>query len=412
MKLKYSHIIYLSFLVSISILFYEFFSITYFHKHLIDKTKGLKNNSATKKLANKDKEYIPSQRKATKSRARKVKGEIFSMIGLGILAYIFFNVRIRSKLMHLCDRRLTIIPTDSDVVERKELNFVCLFITLSLAIIYKNNLFSIFGIEVSGPLFNITCYIFLFSILLPFLIILIYNLMTIFRVNIIFAFYLAFIIKGCCEFFIQEDIDLSEFKKVNIKEFSPKVVDFLKSRGLENSVYKEKKPSDSINAALVGWGEYEHIEIYGDHNDFTNKEFESVLMHEIGHSKDYSLFKKAIVLLLMKLAELATVTFIFLKLPRGYKDEHMSDIGCFLILLKLYSALINRYYSVFHKLSSQNAEINADLIAKRQGFGIELGKVLFSITIHSNELLKSTWLYNAFSSYHPTIYSRVEYLSS
>ena len=67
---------------------------------------------------------------------------------------------------------------------------------------------------------------------------------------------------------------------------------------------------------------------------------------------------------------------------------------------------------VFHKLTSQNAEINADLIAKQHGFGNDLGNVLYKITVQANESIDYTFLYNAFKSFHPTIVRRVEYLNS
>ena len=72
---------------------------------------------------------------------------------------------------------------------------------------------------------------------------------------------------------------------------------------------------------------------------------------------------------------------------------------------------LNKFIMVFHKLTSINAEINADLIAKKHGFGKDLGEVLFKITVRGREPIDYTFIYNAFKSFHPTIVKRVEYLN-
>src|SRR5690606_8498397 len=103
----------------------------------------------------------------------------------------------------------------------------------------------------------------------------------IFGSKLIIACYVAYYIKAITELLDQDPVDLSELEKVPIESFSEKVQEFLRERNLQDKVYQEKNKSKSVNAALVGWGDYERIEIYGDHDNFDKEEFESVLMHEI-----------------------------------------------------------------------------------------------------------------------------------
>ena len=65
----------------------------------------------------------------------------------------------------------------------------------------------------------------------------------------------------------------------------------------------------------------------------------------------------------------------------------------------------------YQGISYKNAENSADLIAKAHGYGQELSKVLFDITVKGETAIQSTWLFNAIRSYHPTVYERIERLN-
>ena len=71
---------------------------------------------------------------------------------------------------------------------------------------------------------------------------------------------------------------------------------------------------------------------------------------------------------------------------------------------------MDRWLLLFHKLTSQTAENSADFIAKVHGYGEDLSKVLFDITVKGETSIQTTWFYNALRSYHPTVYERIENL--
>lgn len=199
-------------------------------------------------------------------------------------------------------------------------------------------------------------------------------------------------------------------KKLDISEFSPRVIEYLKERHLQERVYGEKTKSETLNAAMVGWGTLERIEIYGKHKNLTNSEFEAVLMHEIGHSQDYSLFKKLAVLFAIKFAEMLIVFQLYLYVSEELSDEFVSKYGVYIVVLFLYFLFIDRWLLLFHKLTSQTSENLADFIAKSHGYGQDLAKVLFDITVKGETAIQTTWFYNALRSYHPTVYERIENL--
>lgn len=362
------------------------------------------------KLIDNKSEFINSQIKALNTKFNRLGYEAVIWIGLTMYFYLFSNKKSRSYIINICKAKMNILKTKSLNCKRVEINFLVIFVILCICTAYGNAIVKLFGSQFNNIVFEILFYLCLFGAILPFFLILICNLFKIFGSKLIIAYYITFYIKATAEFFTQDDINLDEFERVNIKNYSRTIRDYLKERSLENKIFQEKHKSDSINAALVGWGKYEHIEIYGKHNHFTDDEFEAILMHELGHSQDYSLHKKIIALYIIKGIEFCLIMWLWNSVTDKYVDSNISKIPTFLFLLIVYEMYLNRYLMIIHKLTSQKAEINADLIAKRHGFGVNLAKVLFKITIQSNEPIQYTILYNSLKSFHPTILQRIEYL--
>ncbi|KAL6122598.1 hypothetical protein NUSPORA_00366 [Nucleospora cyclopteri] len=410
MKSNFSVLVYSSCIFNITLIFYELLSTVQFLNALENDEYGVPYESHIYTLAKKETDYNFSQIDASEKKISKLGNEFFAWVLLSCTSMIFLQSKLRRFFLNGLDAKIGILPYRNDPNRRKEVNFIVIFSSSCLFCAYGNAFMRALGLQFDTIFSEMFFYILLICVVLPFLISLAHNLFRIYGSSLIVACYITFYIKAIGEFFSQEQVDKKEFERVDIKRYSREVQNFLKQQHLENKVFQEKNKSDSINAALVGWGDYEHIEIYGEHKDFNNEQFESVLMHEIGHSKDYSLHKKIFMLFLIKAFEFAFMMYLYKNVAPKYVNENLSQAGAFMIIYVIYEFYLNRYFMVFHKLTSQIAEKNADIIAKNYGFGSNLAFVLFKITIKSKESVVYTTLYNYFKSLHPTIYDRVEYL--
>lgn len=412
MKSVFNTVFFISFFLYMYVLFSEFMFALEFKKALPTRTLGVPVNSATYSMASHDSKWIKAETAGVNKRIKTLRYEIAISLVLFFIAFLFINKSLRNYTMKIADYHLNIIGDNIFNINVSEINFICLIATpiiiLEMHGMLKKSLFdSILHSNIIAALF----YIVMFTVFLPLLLVLIFSLFKTYGVKIILACYLAFFIKAFAEFATQEEVDLSEMRKVPIDGFSKTVQKFLTERKLDDKVYQEISKSDSINAALVGWGSHEHIEIYGNHSNFTDEEFESILLHEIGHSKNQSLLKKIFVLFVLKLLEMMIVVVLYTVIADKYSDATISQVGAFVILYILYLAFLNKWLMIFHKLTSQMAEIDSDLVAKDLKYGGPLSKVLYKISVGASDYLYSTTLYNALKSYHPTVFFRIEYLN-
>ncbi|ORD94650.1 hypothetical protein ECANGB1_313 [Enterospora canceri] len=410
MKFRFNYLCYVACAISIIILIVEFIDTIRFYSALLQNNIFYYSGYKIQELINKEPGFREMQAGALVKKISKLFRELFAWFLLTMLLFTVTNSRMKECANRMCQYKMNVLGTRSLNCNRAEINFICVFLTTCLFAAYGNAFVRAIGKDFDTIASEAVFYVMIFTIVLPFIMALFYNLFRIFGSKLIIAFYLTFYIKATAEFFTQEDVDLLTFKKVEISQYSKAVQEYLTERSLQDRVYHEREKSDSINAALVGWGAYEHIEIYGDHKEFSNEEFESVLMHEIGHSQDYSLYKKVLALYVIKAIEFAVVWWLWNSAAEFYSNETLTKTGAFFVLVIIYEMYLNRYLMVLHKLTSQNAEINADLIAKKHGFAENLGKVLFKITVKSKEPIHYTFWYNALKSFHPSILRRVEYL--
>lgn len=411
MKNRFLKIALVGCAISIFILLYEITTtIAFFIDLNNDKMKYYAGYHVQKLILN-EPNFKELQLTAVEGKLSRLGQELITWLVFTLILYLFYKESTQKRLVNACDCRMNIMGSNDFYCSRTEINFIVVFLTTVLFTAYGNAFMRLLGKDFDTVASKFMFYLLMFTVILPFIIALLYNLFRIFGDKLIYAFYITFYIKATAEFFTQEEIDKTEFSRVNIQDYSQEVRNYLNERHLESKVFQEKVKTDSINAALVGWGKHEHIEIYGNHGNFTDREFEAVLMHEIGHSQDYSLHKKVLALYIIKGCEFALILWLWKTASKEEENEVFSRTGIFLVFLIIYEMYLNKYFMVFHKLTSQNAEINADIIAKKHGFGTDLGYVLFKITVDAKEPIDYTFLYNAFKSFHPTIVRRVEYLN-
>ncbi|KAM0681194.1 hypothetical protein GINT2_000388 [Glugoides intestinalis] len=409
MKTAFLSAFWLSFFLGIFILTNELLFNFWSMRNIEVEPYGLPVDSKTLEFASKDEDYVDSQQKALSKRVKRVWNEIlrhFYVLAAGLL---FLNLSFRNFVKTLVTNLVKTFPKYRDSVKTKEMITISFIITLFLASVFGGTLISdIENITIVGV---ILFYIFLFIFIIPILYFIENKLLKIYSRQLIIACYIAYFVKAISELVSVDDVNLESMMKVDIKTFSPEVQSYLKERGLEERVYAEKgEVEKSLNAALVGWGAFERIEIYGKYDELSGRELESILMHEIGHSQDHSLTKKILILFTIKLIEMCVMLKLYMVVSEKFSDELISRNGAFFALLFIYLLFINRWLFIFHKITSQVCEANADSIAKEHGYGAELANVLYDITVSSNYVIRSTQLFNALKSYHPTIYSRIEHL--
>lgn len=412
-----------AFLLGIYTLSYELVTDVRFDMSLWNHNKGLPPGSETLKIAKNDDSFIPSQEKALHKKIDRISVELLKYCCIGFSTLLFLSLFIRKVVQEMIGRMVSIVPRYNGNVRYKEINFVSLVLTLLVISMFGTSLVgllvSMFGASLAklflpylrGYVPSVILYAFTYLAIFPVSYLMLSKLLKMYGSRFVVACYLAYFVKAITEFVTLDDVDLETMKPVDISEFSSDVKDYLRERNLDRRVYTERKKSESLNAALVGWGRFERIEIYGEHNHLSDREFEAVLMHEIGHSQDFSLIKKLSVLFMLKLAEMGIVLTLYSKVSEKYSDEVITQSGSFILLYMIYLMLMSRWLMMFHRLTSQTAERAADTIAKSRKYGKDLARVLYNITVRGESSIDTTWLYNSVKSYHPTVYDRIEYLS-
>lgn len=414
MKKYFFTVIWASFFLVASILLNEFFYDVRLGKKLSTEPYGLPPDSKSLEMATKDKGFSKSQFEAIKKRLLKIPGELLRNFCVLVSSFLFLDYFIRRALQNILNKAIMVIPKARRSTSIKEIAYTSVVVTTILAAAFGSAI--IVDFVSKGKSVFATTILFYLAICLfaaPSAYLILNKLLKIYSSKLIIACYLAYFVKTISDFMSIDDVNLAKMEKVDISIFSNEVIDYLKERGLEKRVYSEiGKKSDSLNAALVGWGSFERIEIYGEHKDLTDREFESILMHEIGHSQHYSLLKKMGMLFMIKAVEMLLVLKIYTSVAEKYTDDLVTRNASFAILFLLYYLFVNRWLLILHKATSQVAEMAADNIAKAHGYGKELSKVLYDITIHNEFNLRATHAFNIFKSYHPTVYNRIEYLNS
>lgn len=411
MKAAYTTAFFLVVVLNIFVLANEFLTAQEFRNALSGPTKGLPAGSVTFRKAYDDPRFVASEAKAVRMRISRLRSEIVRCASTVLITLLFLNGYARKCTKKLTQRQLGVIGPRTPNTNMCELNYMCVLLTPIMFLTLGNMVTRALLGRMDSPVVQFIFYVAIFAVVMPVLMLIAFKLFSVYGARIILACYIAYFVKAFSELLTQEKVDMALMERMSIDQFSETVRSFLKERGLEKRVYKERKESKIVNAALVGWGSNERIEIYGDHNHFNNKEFESILLHELGHSEHRSLFKKISMLFVLKIIEMAFLLLLYMRIADKYSDETISTPGAFIILYVLYLLFVSQWLFMFHRLTSQMAEVSADMIAKRLRYGEELSDVLYKISVKSEDYLFSTELYNALRSYHPTIFDRIEYLN-
>lgn len=396
--------------------FCSFFLLTYFaqvlelgnivntRSHLERGRTGLPEGRATDTMAKSDPKYIPSSRKGVEKRGMEVLEDMLKHTVYFLAACFFLTTIGRSLSMKMLDKTFGSLFS----LEIVFLTTVISMLSLTTCVEYilhpfvKNSSFEVFLLY---------CF-FIVVLLVPVCILLSTKLLRMFDINFIMACYFSYFILELSDILSISHVDEYKMEKVSPEIFSREVRDLIAHQRLSNAIYKEKKPSKSVNAALIGLGSGERIEIYGKVGVMDYSQLESILIHEVGHSYHKSLAKKLSTFFVLLLLEMVFLVFLYRRVAREFACENVSKEGSFLVLACLYFASVRPWLFIIYNMTSQTAEVSADLLTKTYHYNKELANTLYKISIESFDFLTPSWLYNVLTSLHPSIMSRIEYLSN
>lgn len=409
MKNKVKAIFYIAFGITTIILLYEGVSLLLFRTDLNNGEFGVPKDSATYKLASETKTYKKSMMDACNSRMTTLKDKLLITTLYTFIGFLILFDTTRLWIYNLCKKPINFYFKTVGNISKEQVALTNIFVFLFLTLYLDDYLDKYLSINGLSILPKIGMYIFLYSVVCPIVVITMFILLRIFGAQLILAFYISLILKNFYEIFIEDDIS-STLKKIPAESFSESVQTRLEETHLENKVFKDTDPTKETNAALVGVENDARIEIYGDFDKLPEDQKDSVLLHEIGHAIDHSLLKKLCIYFSIYYFELLIILFLHNQASHHLKCENISRDSCFILLWIVYFLSMREWMLIFYKMSSQRAEIAADLLAKESGLAKELADSLFMISVSESSYIKPTWLYNALYAMHPSIYNRVEYL--
>ncbi|KAF7703910.1 putative CAAX prenyl protease 1 [Cucumispora dikerogammari] len=400
-------------IISLVIMNYEMFKTIIYTKDVHRGDIPFKGNNYVKELAYNDlPAFFKSQAKAGKSRIVKIFSAITSAFLSAIIVCLILQKSLQKVMIKIIDAGLGPIKSDFRDLKKEEGNYITIICSIILfSRLIHQAVFSKHSNTVSiceSILLWFGCYFILF----PLGVFGTYWLFKKFGKNMIVGYYISSLLFVFYEFTSIEDVDYKKMKKIDASIFPPLVQRELKNYYLFDKVYEEISYTKDKNAALVGYGAYRRIEIYGKFLLENEEGLYAVMLHEIGHAFDNSLFKKVIMYVFLLCCEMILFIIVYVKIAPNFQTNLISKFTAFALLSIVYILFVKQWLFAVFKFVSQNAETQADKFAKTLGYGRQLGGVLFDIVIEANEYLAPSFLYNIFRSTHPPISDRVNFLGN
>ncbi|KAL0266122.1 UNVERIFIED_CONTAM: hypothetical protein PYX00_011838 [Menopon gallinae] len=379
-------------------------------KHLERHEPNLPPHSKTMKFAKRNmRRFVESQKKASSKRERLLYKDLCEQtLFIAISSMFLFSV-LQKKLLSLSERRITILKSGGNGHNRSEINILCLLFSAYLCVHFW---FSGYATEIWDAARLYMCVFFGYFFLFPFACVVILALLRNFGVKIIVACYVAYILKTLPDIFSVDPLDKSSMVKISVKRFPDEIQKVLARYGLSDSVYGEKSPGGSMNAALVGYGKKTRIEIYGDIDLLDEKKLLAVFLHELGHAYERSLFKKAAAYFSLVAVECSLAILLYTWISPKFTHVKLARSVVFLLMALIYKMCIRQWLFMNYKVIAQHSEVVSDYFAKRYGYNNDLASALYTIALDSHDYIRPNRLYNILRSGHPSIYDRIESLQS
>ncbi|KAI5130092.1 STE24 endopeptidase [Nematocida parisii] len=323
----------------------------------------------------------------------------------------FFSHGIRVNLMRYTRKFKGIVQINSSHMSVQDNNFICLaFLALGMksvlgSWIVKSSRNSV-DLCMATLIEIIRC-----LIICPILMWLFSSVYNKTKSGLIFAGYVSIVILifiTNCTSIIPDGLE--GFEKIPAKELGPGLYNELVRLKLDDRIFWDQE-TPSENAALVKTGASKYILVMGNLLKYGKNEFISFIAHEVGHADDYSTEKKLLASVIGLGLSCGIMIGILHIISPKYENRGVSkfSVVVFLLLANMYifSGLTNMFYNNLYILS----EVNADLYAKKLGFGRTLANGLYQLVVDNTGLLFHSTIYTYYAQDHPVIATRISYLS-
>lgn len=158
-----------------------------------------------------------------------------------------------------------------------------------------------------------------------------------------------------------------------------------------------------INCINGPIGNKQCIVFLGDVSIFTDDEAYSVILHEIGHGGNLEYHTNYLIELLLKLLVISFYYFLCKSFSKEFFDNSQNLTLFFFIS---FLPVIIDLNSLFYNLFGYSKEIASDDYAIEEGYGLDLIRGLFKMSIKNGSTCKMNYLTNLLISTHPCEYLR------
>lgn len=355
-------------------------------------------------------EIFQSQSKISVRLGVRRIGGIFSKFLDLLIIGSFFSDGVRDRLMVYVKKFKGIIRINSSHLSDYDNSYICItFLLLGLKSVISGWISS--RRDFTDLSVSIFIQVFKSFIILPIVIWLFSSIYNKTRFSLIISAYVSLIILILitnCTSLISDGVE--NLEQIPTRELGDVLYNELVRMKLDDRIFWDKN-SKGENAALVKTGSTRYIIIIGNLLKYGKDEFISFIAHEVGHADDFSTEKKLFGSVLGLAVTCAGIVWLIRSLCPRFREKGVSDFSVVVFLLLgniyIFSGLFNMFYNNLYILS----EINADMYAKKLGFGKTLGDGLYKLMVDNGAPLFHSTVYTYYAQDHPTVASRVEYLN-
>jgi Zn-dependent protease with chaperone function len=396
-------------LVHLSVLFYEAFNSVYNHYTMEEKVRRspgiVKHTEDIGKL-------VSLQASGSILFSRKRLVDVFDKLIDLVVVVCFFSHGIRRAIMRRLREYKTFVRVNCTHIKEPDVNFmICaIFVmgvkALILEFLAKSK--SISELVVPGVALVFRC-----LFLSPILIWMFSSVYNKTRWLLIASGYISVLVLIFLVNFTGVFGDVEPgYVQIPSEVFSDKLrSEIERLRLTERIFWSGSEDSELPNAALVKAGASRYVVVVGNLISFGKEQFESFIAHEIGHADDLSTEKK-MAGIFCSLGISATLILTFTKaLTPKYHSRGVSRFTTLFFIFMAHQYIISNLLRMFSNNLSILAEVNADLYAKSLGYGSALSSGLLALAAKTKSYIFPSFLYTHYAQDHPSISTRVEYLS-
>ncbi|KAF7683106.1 CAAX prenyl protease 1 [Astathelohania contejeani] len=368
-------------------------------------------NSCSYNLANKVKDiYLASQTEMTRVFKNGLLFKIIYTCFQTILLSICLIERFHEKVFKILDKRINLRSKGYESLKIYELNFITLFVLLWFIVkpIISN-------ISFQNAIY-VLILLFIFYIILPYLIIGFYRIFSRYKIKLTIFICVVAILLILFQYFMTNLIVIiikTMTRQLDLSNFSESFKECARKLGYEKKIYivNEKEKFNNAGVLLTLTGE-SIILIIGSIEKMKKLEIESILFHEFGHVIDNTKIIYYMLIAANQIWKAISFIFIYKLSKKFFRCKNMSHFTTFMILFTVFNTFFDPWMHFISNAYYQSREINADKFVYNYKRHLNLADALFNVACNKDGVLYYSKLWGLFYQTHPSLYSRIEFLSN